>query len=651
MNEHFYPTDSNLLLGLPPVSLTPFHCLFMPKLVSLLTILAVSLTQPITSLAQSQSAIPALIPSPQTLESRSGRFQITAQTRLNILTPVTSVRRMVQRNLPGLRLTDQPRPTRAITVRLASVPGVGPEGYDLTVSPTGILLTAPREAGLFYGLQTLRQLLPVDAYVVAANSTKRTVTGTVPALHIRDQPRFGWRGLMLDVSRHFFDKAFVMRYIDQMAQYKFNVFHWHLTDDQGWRIEIKSLPRLTQVGAYRVPRTGAWRDIANPLPGENATYGGFYTQDDIREVVQYAAERSIMVVPEIDMPGHMMAAIAAYPGLTCDDKPQPVPPNGKFYGREDDNLNPCEDSTFIFVDKVLTEVAALFPGPYIHIGGDETYKGFWENCPSCRPVMVANNLKNVNELQSYFVRRVEKIVASKGKKLIGWDEILQGGLAPNATVMSWRGMKGGIEAARQGHPVIMSPENLSYIDRYQGDPSLEPSTFGMVRLRDAYSFEPVPDSVRADLVLGGQGNLWTESIPTPRHAEYMTWPRAFALAEVFWSPKQQRDWTNFVSRVESHFVRYDALGINAARSMYDPIVTTKRPPLGAVEVFLSHEVPGVFLYYTTDNTLPDNRAPLYTKPFLMPAGADNLKVIAYRNGKPIGRILDLTTPELLQRMR
>lgn len=603
------------------------------------------------------AGFPALIPSPQTLETRPGRFVITTQTRLSILTPVASVRQMVQRNLPGLQVTDQPRPMRAITVRLASVPGVGPEGYDLSVSPTGITLSAPQEAGLFYGLQTLRQLLPVQAYVVASGPAKRAVTGTVPALHIRDQPRFGWRGLMLDVSRHFFDKAFVKRYIDQMAQYKYNVFHWHLTDDQGWRIEIKSLSRLTQVGAYRVPRTGNWRDIANPLPGENASYGGYYTQADIREVVQYAAERSITVVPEIDMPGHMMAAIAAYPHLTCSNKVVPVPPNGKFYGIDDNNLNPCEDSTFIFVDKVLTEVAGLFPGPYIHIGGDETYKGFWETCAACKPLMAANNLKTANELQSYFIRRVEKIVASKGKKLIGWDEILEGGLAPNATVMSWRGMKGGIEAAKQGHAVIMTPEAGCYLDRYQGDPALEPGTFGMLRLSDAYAFEPVPrhdapgDSIRADLILGGQGNLWAESVPSPRHAEYMTWPRAFALAEVLWSPKSQRNWPGFIGRVESHFVRFDAQNVNYARSMYNPIVTTKRPPMGFVEVFLSHELPGVFLYYTTDGTLPDDRAPLYTKPFLMPAGADRLKVIAYRNGKAIGRILDLTTTELLLRMK
>jgi hexosaminidase len=603
-------------------------------------------------LAQSVSLpIPALIPAPQTLEPRKGTFAITSQTRLNILTPVGAVRRMVTENLPGIPISDRTVPnSHPITVRLAAVAGVGPEGYDLSVTPTGILLTAPEAAGLFYGLQTLRQLLPV-----ASTRTGQLVTTTkgqrIPALHIRDQPRFGWRGLMLDVSRHFFDKAFVMRLIDQMAQYKFNVFHWHLTDDQGWRIEIKSLPRLTQVGAWRVPRTGAWGDIENPMPGESPSYGGYYTQEDIREVVRYAADRHITVVPEIDMPGHMMAAIAAYPELTCGNKPVLIPTNGKFYKLDDNTLNPCEDSTFLFVDKVFTEVAALFPGPYIHVGGDEAFKGFWAQCAECKPLMAANNLRTVEELQSYFIKRVEKIVLAKGKKLIGWDEILEGGLAPSATVMSWRGMKGGIEAARQGHPVIMTPAQHCYLDLYQGEPTAEPSTYSICRLTDSYAFEPVPDSVRTELVLGGQGNLWTESVSSGRHAEYMIWPRAFALADVLWTPKGRKSWPDFVSRVEAHFRRFDAADINYARSMYNPIVAVKRPALGFYDIFLSHELPDAFLYYTTDSTIPDDRSPLYTKPFLMPKGAGILKVIAYRNGKPIGRVVELTVEDLQKRMR
>ncbi|QIP17010.1 family 20 glycosylhydrolase [Spirosoma aureum] len=592
--------------------------------------------------ASAQVPIPALIPAPQTLEPAIGAFAITAQTRLSILTPAPDVRKMVTDNLPGIPTTDMARPTKAITVRLAPVAGVGPEGYDLVVAPTGIILTAPEAAGLFYGLQTIRQLLPV---------AKSFRDQSVPALHIRDQPRFGWRGLMLDVSRHFFDKAFVKRFIDQMALYKFNVFHWHLTDDQGWRIQINSLPKLTEVGAWRVPRTGRWWDIENPQPGELPSYGGFYTQDDIREIVQYAQERHITVVPEIDMPGHIMSAIAAYPSLTCGKKQVVVPPNGKFYKLEDNTLNPCNDSTYLFIDKVFTEIAQLFPGPYIHVGGDEAYKGFWSSCEECKTTMAANNLSSVEELQSYFIKRVEKIVQSKGKKLIGWDEILEGGLAPDATVMSWRGMKGGIEAAKQGHPVIMTPYQFCYLDLYQGEASAEPSTYGINRLSTSYTFEPVPDSVDVNLILGGQGNLWAESVPNNRHAEYMVWPRAFALAEVLWSPKERRNWPNFVDRMETHFKRFDAQEVNYSRSVYNPIVTLKKHPMGMMEILLSSELPDTYLYYSTDNTVPDDHFPLYTQPFLMPKGADRVKVVAYRNGKPIGRMVEVTLPDMEKRVQ
>lgn len=597
--------------------------------------------------AAAQSPVPALIPAPQTLEPGIGAFAITAQTRLAILTPAADVRKMIIDNLPGIPASDAPKLAKAITVRVAPVTGVGPEGYDLLVTPSGITLTAPKPAGIFYGLQTMRQLLPIS---------KSLRDQSVPALHIRDQPRFGWRGLMLDVSRHFFDKMFIKRFIDQMAQYKFNIFHWHLTDDQGWRIQINSLPKLTDVGAWRVPRTGRWWDIENPQAGEIPSYGGFYTQDDIREIVRYAQERHITIVPEIDMPGHIMSAIAAYPNLTCGKKQVVVPPNGKFYKLEDNTLNPCDDSTYLFIDKVFTEIAQLFPGPYVHVGGDEAYKGFWEKCDACKTAMAANNLKNVDELQSYFIKRVEKIVQSKGKKLIGWDEILEGGLAPDATVMSWRGMKGGIEAARQGHPVIMTPYQFCYLDLYQGEASAEPSTYGISRLSTAYSFDPIPDSatapgINAKLILGGQGNLWAENVPNVRHAEYMVWPRAFALSEVLWSPKAQRSWPNFINRMEAHFKRFDVQDVNYSRSVYNPIITLKKHPMGMMEIMLSHELPDTYLYYSTDNTVPDDHFPLYTQPFLMPKGADRVKVVAYRNGKPIGRMVELTLPDMEKRVQ
>ncbi|MEZ0487110.1 beta-N-acetylhexosaminidase [Fibrella aquatica] len=602
-----------------------------------------------------QLPLPALIPQPQFMQAGAGRFTITANTQLAVLTPVAEVRQMVQTNLPGLRINDLARPTNNITVRLAPVTNIGREGYELVVSPTGIRLTAPEVAGIFYGLQTLRQLLPPDrerpGFRFTGTSWATAKNSTLPAVTIRDQPRFGWRGMMLDVSRSFFTKEYVKRFIDQMARYKFNVFHWHLTDDQGWRIEIKSLPRLTEVGAWRAPRTGRWNSRENPIPGEPQSYGGFYTQDDIREVVQYAAQRQIMVVPEIDMPGHMLAAIAAYPNLACSGEVLPIYPNGKFYKVKDNNLNPCSDSTYLFVDKVLTEIAQLFPGPYIHIGGDEAYKGFWEQCAACKPVMAANNLKNVEELQSYFIRRVEKIVQSKGKRIIGWDEILEGGLAPGATVMSWRGMKGGIAAAKQGRPVIMTPIQHCYLDLYQGDPSAEPSTYNLALLSTSYAFEPVPDSVRAELILGGQANLWTESVPTTRHAEYMIWPRAFAIAEVLWSPRATRNWPDFVRRIESHFTRFDVAGINYSRSYLNPFVTVQRQTAGVLEILLSHELAGTELFYTTDNTIPDTQSPRYTQPFVFPKGADRLRVAAYREGNPVGRVLDIPIADLAARAR
>lgn len=589
-----------------------------------------------------QSSAPALIPAPQLLEPGKGSFKITSQTKLVVESSNTEIRQMALDYLPGIPVTTSQRAEKSITIMIAELDGLGPEGYDLLITSEQIRLSAPAPAGIFYGLQTIRQLLPVTGSLVGQS---------MPALKIRDQPRFGWRGLMLDVSRHFFDVAYVKKFIDQMARYKFNIFHWHLSDDQGWRVQIKSLPKLTEVGAWRVARTGRWWDIENPQPTEVPSYGGYYTQEQIKEVVRYASQRHITIVPEIDMPGHIMSAIAAYPDLTCGKKQMTVPPNGKFYKLEDNTLNPCSEDTYVFIDKVFSEIAQLFPGPYIHVGGDEAYRGFWEKCEQCKATMASNQLKNTEELQSYFIRRVEKIVQSKGKKLIGWDEILEGGLAPDATVMSWHGLKGGIEAAKQNHPVIMTPYQFAYLDLYQGDQSAEPASYGMCRLSKTYSFEPVPDSIDARLVLGGQGNLWTENIPNTRHVEYMVWPRAFALSEVLWSPKTQRNWMDFVDRMQAHFKRFDQQDINYSRSVFNPIVTVGKHSAGILQVQLSHELEDVKLYYSTDNTIPDHHFPLYSQPFVIPKGADRLKIVAYRGGKPIGRMLEVTVADMEKRVQ
>ena len=404
-----------------------------------------------------------------------------------------------------------------------------------------------------------------------------------------------------------------------------------------------------EVGAWRAPRVGQWWQRAPQQPGEETTYGGFYTQEDVKEVLAYAAERYVRVIPEIDVPGHSLAALVAYPDLACMKAPSAVGVGNKFYGEDENTLCVGKDATFEFMDKVLTEVAALFPDEYIHIGGDECFKGFWHKCPRCQARMKAENLKNENELQSYFIHRMESILKEKGKKLIGWDEIIDGGLAPDATVMSWRGMEGGIKSAKAGHHVIMTPTEHCYIDLWQGEPSVEPDTYSMCRLKDSYSFNPVPDSVPAEMILGGQGNLWAESVPTFRHAEYMTWPRGWALAEVLWTGPSKTDWDRFWPRVERHFVRADQAQINYARSMYNAIVTPYYTEDGVLEIKLDSEPGNLDIYYTFDNTDPDNFTPKYEAPLRIPKNATWLRIVTYRDNKPIGKVITLTIKELEKR--
>jgi hexosaminidase len=517
----------------------------------------------------------------------------------------------------------------------------GKEGYELRVSEGSVLIKASTPRGVFYGMQTFLQLIP-------NNGSKN-----IPAVTINDAPRFPWRGLMLDVSRHFFTIDQVKRMIDQMVVYKFNLLHLHLTDDQGWRMEIKQLPELTKVGAWRVPRTGLWWERECPKEGEAATYGGFYTQQELKELIAYAAERFVDVLPEIDVPGHSLAAIAAYPYLSSTGLNYKVNPGCKFYTIEDNALCVGKESTFEFLDKVFTEVANVFPFEYIHVGGDECFKGFWEKCADCQKRMKDNGLKNANELQSYFIKRLEKMLEQKGKKLMGWDEILEGGLAPKASVMSWRGMDGGIAAAKENHHVVMSPSNYAYLDLYQGDPAIEPPTYSMLRYKTVYQFEPVPEGVDAAMILGGQGNLWTESVPTFRQAEYMLWPRSFALAEVLWSPKSSRNWDRFVQKTEVHFERLENADINFSKSVYDAIVIPSKDAQGQLQIKVDTEIDGLDVYYSFDNTYPDHHSARYKKGELLqiPKDADHFRVITYRNGKSIGRIITISLEELGKRVK
>jgi hexosaminidase len=474
----------------------------------------------------------------------------------------------------------------------------------------------------------------------------------MPCVSITDYPRFGWRGLMLDVSRHFFSKAFVKQYIDEMVKYKFNVFHWHLTDDQGWRIEIKGLPELTAKGAWRVPRTGQWNSFTPPQPGEQATDGGYYTQEDIREVVAYAKARFVTVVPEIDVPSHCLALIATYPELSCTKLPYDVNPGSRFLRKDINNvLCVANDSTWLILDKVFTQVAALFPGEYIHVGGDEAHKSFWEACPKDLALAKQLGVTIQGGLQAHFEKKMQQLIRSKGKKMMGWDEILNDGLPADVAVMSWRGMNPGIAAAQQKHPVVMSPWGQAYLDLYQGDPLVEPHTYGMLRFKTCYDFNPCPDSVDAKYILGGQGNLWTESVPNERQVQYMTWPRSLALAEVFWSPQSRHDWPDFVRRTERQFDYMDAAQVKYARSMYDPIIDVAQGSDDSLKVTLASEIPGLDIYYTFDGANPDNFYPRYAgAPLDIPKGASEIRVIAYRDGRPIGQQINCPLNLLRQKL-
>jgi hexosaminidase len=598
-----------------------------------------------------------IIPEPQSIQKLSGEFTLTKETKINIPTSKPEVRSIAQFFVESIAAPTGFKPSisenikfntsKSINFILEEKPLAAPDKYTLEVSPKRIDIKASSPQGMFYAVQTLMQLLPKQI----ENNSLQKVAWKVPAVNISDAPRFGWRGVMLDVSRHYFGKEYVKKFIDQLARLKFNSFHWHLTDDQGWRIEIKSYPKLTSVGAWRVQRTGKWWDREPPKEDEARSYGGFYTQDDIREIVKYAQDRYITILPEIDVPGHSLAALASYPEFACGGGKFDVNGGWKFYKDVENTLCPANEQVYMFLDKVFGEIAQLFPNPYIHVGGDEAYKGYWEKSPECQALMKREGLKTLEELQSYFIKRVEKIIQSKGKRMIGWDEILEGGLAPDATVMSWRGMKGGIAAAKQNHQVVMSPWEYVYLDLYQGDPNVEPQTYGMARLKKTYSFDPTPKGIDEKLILGGQGNLWAESVPTTRHLEYMLYPRVLALSEVLWSPKEKKNWNNFTQKLENYFPRMDEAKLNYALSMYDAIVRTEKDDKGKLKVELSTETEGLDIYYTFDGTNPDDFSAKYQgKMIAPPNSATTLKVITYQNNKPKGKQITLTMKDLQDRV-
>ncbi|MEM6286705.1 MAG: beta-N-acetylhexosaminidase [Bacteroidota bacterium] len=523
--------------------------------------------------ALAQDTLPvAVVPQPASVERLDGAFVLDATTTVAVTTDDPEVRRIAETWAARVRLASalalplaevDVEPENQVVFHLDPEAAIEDEGYALTVTREGVLVKAASEAGLFYGAQTLRQLLPPAVERGGALPAETEVAWAIPAVRIEDAPRFGWRGLHLDVGRHFQPVAFVKRYLDLMALHKLNRFHWHLTEDQGWRIEIERYPRLTEVGAWRDGTlVGSYRN--EPHTYDGVRYGGYYTQDEIREVVAYAAERHITVVPEIEMPGHASAAIAAYPELGCSGEPVEVV---QGWGVFEDIFCPTE-ATFTFLENVLTEVLDLFPGEHVHIGGDEAPKGAWERSAAAQEVIRREGLADEHELQSYVVRRIERFLSERGRRLVGWDEIVEGGLSPTATLMYWRSWDEAPlrQAAAQGNDIVMTPNHTLYLDHYQADPASEPLAIGgLTTLQDVYAYEPVPaffSEGQAASILGAQGNVWTEYLPEPHDVEYMVWPRALALAEAVWSEPARRDWVDFQDRLPTALDRLRILGVN-----------------------------------------------------------------------------------------
>lgn len=618
-----------------------------------------------TAIGQDNNNRISVIPIPVSVETGNGNFTLTTAAKIEVSSTNADVKKVADSLskkisiASGLSISvnsvgNSSADSGVIRLSLINDKVIGKEGYKLNVTPQIITISANTPAGLFYGVQTLYQLLPVE---IESKTVANNVNWAVPVCSITDYPRFGWRGLMFDVSRHFFTKNEVKQYMDEMVKYKFNLLHLHLADDEGWRIEIKGLPKLTDVGAWNVKRVGYFGTFAVPSPDEPRNFGGFYTHEDIKELVEYAKSKFINILPEIDVPGHSLAAIAAYPELSCSGG---VGNNGVSSGEEikdwskhvalfDDNLCPSDERVYQFLDKVITQIAQLFPFEYIHMGGDECFKTFWEKSDAVKTLMKNKGLKNMDEVQSYFEKRVEKIVESKGKKFMGWDEILEGGLAPSAAVMSWRGVKGGIEAAKMKHEVVMSPTTFAYIDYMQGDAITEPHVYASLSLQKAYQFEPVPEGVDSQYIKGGQANLWTEQVYTLRHAQYMTWPRALAIAESVWSPKGKKNFDDFTARVEKQFKRFDASETKYSPAMYDPVFDVSMDTSKQLKINLSTELKGLDIYYTFDNTFPDRFSPKYTQALTPPKEAVMLKVITYRGKDPIGRMIYMPIDELKKR--
>lgn len=591
----------------------------------------------LTSCNKKQTAVsPNIIPQPHQMELIDGAFTLSGNTSLAVDDDFKEVAQLFNEYISqgiGQTLSIVPS-SEQHQIRFKKDPSIkNDEGYRLEITPQHIQVSAKQVQGAFYAFQTLRQLFPT----AFENSSYKDSQVALQCLSIEDQPQFTYRGMHLDVGRHFFSVAFIKKYIDLLAMLKMNTFHWHLTEDQGWRIEIKKYPRLQTVAAYRKETlVGHYNDQPHQFDGKR--YGGFYTQEEVKDIVAYAQQRQITVIPEIEMPGHSQAAIAAYPELGCSGKPVEVATKWGIF----EEVYCPNQKTFAFLEDVLDEVIPLFPGKYIHIGGDETPKIRWKNCHRCQTLMKKEGLKDEHALQSYFITRMEKYINSKGKSIIGWDEILEGGLAPNATVMSWRGTKGAIEAAKQKHNVILSPLSHCYFDYYQSDNDNEPLAIGgLIPLKRVYHFNPIPEELNgeeANYVLGAQGNVWTEYIPTAEHVEYMIFPRAIALSEAIWS--KQKNYPDFIKRLESFNQRLDVMGVNYANHIYE-VEGTIENAHQQLALKLSTLTAKKDIRYTMDGSEPIANSTLYKEAIKL-SGNLNIKAAVFDRQEKLGNDFELT---------
>jgi hexosaminidase len=602
---------------------------------------------------------------PAVMETAEGEFILSSETGILMDPSFESASTVVEmfngflgthyRNIRVGEL-QQGRESNIMNIRHDSLVA-SPEACSIAVTGNAITITAGDDAGLFYAFQTLMQLIWPSQEAVRGEIA-------IPCVEISDSPRFRWRGMHLDVSRHFFPKEFIYKMLDAMAMHKLNTFHWHLTDDQGWRIEIKKYPELTAVGGWR-DETLIGHGSETPWVYDGTRYGGFYTQEDVREVVEYAARLHINVMPEIEMPGHAVAALQAYPGLSCTG--QPVPPFNRW-GVSEDVFCAGKEETFEMLTGVLDEVAELFPYEYVHIGGDECPKVRWKECPLCQKRIADNNLKDEHELQSYFVKRIEAYLATKGKNIIGWDEILEGGIADNAAVMSWRGHAGGIRAANMGHDVVMTPHSFVYLDYYQSKYNEPLAIGGMLPMEKVYSIDIMPPEIAEEKrkhIIGAQCNVWTEYIADESHLEYMVFPRIAALAEALWTPIDLLDYDGFTQRMAAHYARYDAMNINYRVPYPTGYEAINLVTDGSVTVELSNGIPGSSICYTTDGSEPDEKSKLYKDPLtlepdtevilksvtVMPGGRKSAVMTGIFRKAELKEALQIDTPKLEQGLR